>query len=393
MRVRAIIPVVALLSVSCAGVGEEDGTIDCSDGQCDVSGNEALCQAKVANRGTVDVERDYLPRVIACENGGADFEALKAQAVAARSYLYYIARVERRALADSQRDQVLTCKTAPGPDHIRAVQETSGQILTYRNSYVAAFYVGGAIQMPPTCEGGTSGDPKGTERHVTYNAGRSGADIIQSSLGSRDPSVFANRGCMSQNGSHCLSQLGFSYLDILHYYYGDDIELTQMVGSCIDPSGIVDPSAGIGSPCEDDDGCDFMANGEVAECVARFDESTQMDAGFCSVGCDGTCPGAGTMCTELESGLGFGQCAKACSSANDFCRKIPGTTCSVMARYAGTGLSNEVQALCVPPDAPAVECTAAGRLGECIDTDYVNCGGQLHTGFCPGDATIRCCTQ
>src|SRR5262245_46539904 len=50
---------------------------------------EARCSAEVTGSGTVDVETDYLPHVIACENGAASFEALRAQAIAARSYLYY----------------------------------------------------------------------------------------------------------------------------------------------------------------------------------------------------------------------------------------------------------------------------------------------------------------
>ena len=38
---------------------------------------------------TLDIEDDYLPHVVACENDGAGPEALRAQAVAARSYAYY----------------------------------------------------------------------------------------------------------------------------------------------------------------------------------------------------------------------------------------------------------------------------------------------------------------
>src|SRR5688500_9486650 len=47
------------------------------------------CTAKVQGRGLRDTETDYIPRVIRCENGGANLEALKAQAIAARSVLYY----------------------------------------------------------------------------------------------------------------------------------------------------------------------------------------------------------------------------------------------------------------------------------------------------------------
>ena len=40
-------------------------------------------------------------------------------------------------IRDGQSDQVFGCGRTPSAEHIRAVQETSGQILTYRNSYVA----------------------------------------------------------------------------------------------------------------------------------------------------------------------------------------------------------------------------------------------------------------
>ncbi|MSP59966.1 MAG: hypothetical protein EXR72_06425 [Myxococcales bacterium] len=49
----------------------------------------AYCTANVKGVGKVDTEKVYLPRVVHCENGGAPYEALKAQAIAARTYLYY----------------------------------------------------------------------------------------------------------------------------------------------------------------------------------------------------------------------------------------------------------------------------------------------------------------
>jgi hypothetical protein len=42
----------------------------------------------VVGKGVKATEDDYLPNVITCENGGAGFEALKAQAIATRSVAY-----------------------------------------------------------------------------------------------------------------------------------------------------------------------------------------------------------------------------------------------------------------------------------------------------------------
>lgn len=204
----------------------------------------AYCTATVEGRGEVDVETDYLPHVVNCENGGAAFEALAAQAIAARSYLYY--ELDRAgSIGDGTGDQVYTCGREPSEDHYRAVEATSGIVLQYMGTQVAAFYVAGALQEPPDCRGGTD-DPTNTERYVTYNEGKSGDGIDQTTLGFVDPTNHANRGCMSQNGSHCLAGLGWPHRDILRFYYGEDIEMVQAEGDCIAPSLPAD--AGSSSP-------------------------------------------------------------------------------------------------------------------------------------------------
>ena len=55
---------------------------------------------------TVDFEKNYLPNVVMRENGAASFEALKAQAVAARTYAYYKLNRGDSYLINSQADQV-----------------------------------------------------------------------------------------------------------------------------------------------------------------------------------------------------------------------------------------------------------------------------------------------
>ncbi len=191
-----------------------------------------LCTAHVEGAGLVDVENDYLPRVVACENGAADTEALKAQAVAARSYLYYIIDFYG-AIDDGTSDQVYSCGRVPLQVHRDAVRQTAGQVLTYRGRVVAAFYVAGAVPsalavacMPLPDDH----DPWNTERYVTYNWGLSGTEVSQTPLGYIDPYNYRNRGCQSQNGADCLSREGWQYEDILRYYYGSDINL-QVVGA------------------------------------------------------------------------------------------------------------------------------------------------------------------
>ncbi len=218
----------------------------------------AFCVAPVDGTGPVDVEADYVPRVVACENGGADFEALRAQAVAARSYLYYKLETSGR-IGDGQHDQVYSCRRAPGPEHFRAAESTAGQVLRYRGETLAAFYVSGAIPSADDCVARAGDeDPHGTERYVTYNRGRSGDDIEQTTLGWVNLRNLRNRGCKSQNGANCLSQHGVGYRDILTFYYGEDIELVRADGPCVmggegPPPGC--PSIEAEAVIEEDGGC------------------------------------------------------------------------------------------------------------------------------------------
>jgi len=216
------------LSVALAGAG-------CGDLDDGVGVHEfplrAYCSAHVRGVGDRDVETDYLPHVVQCENGGADFEALKVQAVTARSYLYY--KLETSGdVADGTGDQVYSCGRNPTADQIRAVEETSGVFLSYEGVTVAAFYVAGAHGTPPECSGDGS-DPTGTEHWVTYNEGRSGDDLEQTALGWVNSGNLRNRGCASQNGADCLAQGGRDYREILRFYYGEDITIEQANGDCV----------------------------------------------------------------------------------------------------------------------------------------------------------------
>ncbi|MFZ4735634.1 MAG: SpoIID/LytB domain-containing protein [Bradymonadia bacterium] len=198
-----------------------------------LSALEAYCEAEVDGTGKVDVESVYLPAVVACENGNADFAALQAQAVAARSYLYY--KLDRSGrIGDGQGDQVFTCNRPPGEAHREAVRTTAGQVLMYADAPIAAFYVAGAIPSTDDCRPAPGDrDPTSTERWVTYNEGRSADEVVQTELGFVDPRNFANRGCKSQNGANCLSERGYAWEQIVRFYYGEDIGLLRTDGPCV----------------------------------------------------------------------------------------------------------------------------------------------------------------
>jgi hypothetical protein len=195
----------------------------------------AYCTVNVVGVGTKDVETDYLPHVVTCENGGADTEALKAQAIAARSFMYYKIALSG-SVKDGTSDQVYTCASQPSQKHYEAVAATAGQVLVYSNVVICSFFVAGAKPSTSDCVAAAGDpDPTSTEHYVTYNEGKSGSQVTQSSLGWVNPGNNYNRGCLSQNGSHCLSLKGRPYPEIVHFYYGADIQLVTATGSCVTP--------------------------------------------------------------------------------------------------------------------------------------------------------------
>ncbi len=188
-----------------------------------------------------DMETDYIAHVITCENGGANLEALKAQAIAARSVAYY-AMAENGTICDGQGCQVYSCSAKPKAIHYQAAEETAGQYLSYDNPnkgrvLTYAFYVAGDNDQTASCK---AVDPNaGTEPFVTYNAGKSWTDVEETTLGFqfKDPNNYGygqNRGCMGQWSARCLeNDLGYDHVEILRYFYGEDIDILKAEGPCV----------------------------------------------------------------------------------------------------------------------------------------------------------------
>lgn len=191
---------------------------------------DAYCTATVNGVGQVDVENDYVPHVVHCENGGAPYESLKAQAVAARTFLYYKLETSG-SINDGTSDQVYSCGSEPTAQQIQAAKDTSGQFLSYKGVTICSFFVAGAKATPPDCKGNVA--DAATEKYVTYNWGLSGDGITQTTLGWVNAGNTRNRGCLSQWGSRCLDDAGWVYTDILKFYYGMDIKLETATGSCV----------------------------------------------------------------------------------------------------------------------------------------------------------------
>lgn len=205
---------------------------------------DAIPTINVNGIGHVPTESDYVPNVVKSENGLASFEALKAQAVAARTFAYYKMNLQG-SIADGTSDQVYTGNgSAPRQIHYDAAAATEGEILWVRDNIgaerdvlIASFYVAGSIPTGPfdadnpgvISDFGDS-DPTSTQQWVTftYANGLSGGNNTGTPLGFQGtPSNpnWPNRGAKSQNGADYLSDNSLNYLDILKYYYGADIQV------------------------------------------------------------------------------------------------------------------------------------------------------------------------
>jgi len=183
------------------------------------------------NGKVVDVETNYLPRVVQCENPGAPFEAMKAQAVAARTYLSY--RAGGRVLpsiTDGEADQVYTCPANRygkfvSDDAANAVADTVGQVVKVGGELSAGFFVAGSSRAALTCK--ELSDPTRTERYVTYNFGRTSVETEHSSIGSSRNED--NHGCFGQRMANCLAAATpMEYTALLRYFYGSDAQVAKM---------------------------------------------------------------------------------------------------------------------------------------------------------------------
>lgn len=203
----------------------------------------AYCQITVQGYGTVEIESDYIPNTTWCENGNSPAQALRAQAVAARGFAYYKLNhnmgTSGNPVQNSQSDQVYKCEArAPSAEQFQkcldAANDTNGLVLMYGDTVICTFYVSGTKGdcLDASCKD-TGSCSHSNQKHVTYNAGKSGSGITQSSLGWISPSNKENRGCMSQNGATCLANNGYQWEDIIHFFYGDDAVPTKAVGACV----------------------------------------------------------------------------------------------------------------------------------------------------------------
>lgn len=269
---------------------------------------EPITTVHVRNAGALDVEDEYLPQVVCCEHGGAHPEALKAQAVMARTYMAFRRFGEGLGTADkplsgTTADQAYYCALKVSQACKDAVAATRGQVTAYANASGAlfanvSFFVDGprpaclagrdcACPKPAATTPMTPQDhPAGCDcfafasqgaanpAFVTYNWSRSGEDVLGSTIG--NPSHESNRGCASQNIQNCLAYAGWAYPDLLRMFYGQDIQLRRLDGTLVG-AGDPEPAPAPGAP---DGGASEPASGDDRAGDAR--RVSLGDTGGCS---------------------------------------------------------------------------------------------------------------
>ncbi|MBO4350164.1 MAG: hypothetical protein J6A01_04345 [Proteobacteria bacterium] len=216
---------------------------------------EAICEIPIKGKGVKAMETDYLPNVVACENGSAPEESLKAQAIASRSFAYHRLLEGVQIYGDPSHDQAYTCLEYFDPavygleKQQKAVDATSGIVMTYKGLVVCAYYVSGVYieYLDSECKYNATyeqlHDPEyvqahkaenvRTQHYVTYNEGKTGDDVAKREDGGDG---ITNRGCMTQYGANCLAKnRGYDWIKIIKFFYGDDIGYRQLQGSCIKP--------------------------------------------------------------------------------------------------------------------------------------------------------------
>ncbi len=165
---------------------------------------------KYGEQAVLDLE-EYLTGVVPSEiNDSSPMEALKAQAIAARTFA--LNRIHAGGkLDDTANCQAFRCERMESPNSRKAIEKTAGVVLMYNGQLVRAFYSssnGGKTKR--------SGDVWRTRfpYYVTKN------DEWDEAARKANPSIRASHGVgMSQVGAVYAARQGYSYTEILAFYY------------------------------------------------------------------------------------------------------------------------------------------------------------------------------
>ena len=178
----------------------------------------------VEGTGTISLE-DYVAGVVTAENNwsdGGNIENMKAQAVAARTYGVINSNHCQSSIGNSQATQVYK-KPVENSLAVRAAQETAGMVIKYNGQLFNPEY-------DAFCVIEKSSDSYTINQPSQYHSGQH--QVIPASFINEKSSnhkgidyCFGHGRGMSQVGSRYLSTQGYTFDQILQYYYPTGIEI------------------------------------------------------------------------------------------------------------------------------------------------------------------------
>lgn len=172
--------------------------------------------------GVINLE-DYVMGVVSAEAYNTEgIEALKAQAIAARTYVIMRTNYCKNAIRNSSADQNYTSNIKDAARE--ATESTAGLVLTYNSnmftSQYDSFYKSGDFNCTSTTCSVTYKKEPNHETHVVS---------IPSTY--RQMMAGGHGYGMSQIASYYLAKQGYNYEEILKYFYSDGVEIAKLTST------------------------------------------------------------------------------------------------------------------------------------------------------------------
>lgn len=213
-----IILITPLMYLKIIDIGDIGGSGNTSSGSNLISIGDN-CESIIVDGEAVNFE-DYVAGVVGAEAyTNENMEALKAQAIAARTFAISVTNFCQTSIANSSGRQNYTSN--PSARAIEAAKATEGLVLTYNSKIFTtmydSFYKGGDY----TCNS--------DECSVTYTKLPNNEKHTVTIPSSRFGQAAGGHGYgMSQVASYALANVGYSFSDILGYFYSPGVEISSL---------------------------------------------------------------------------------------------------------------------------------------------------------------------
>lgn len=184
----------------------------------------AECNSVKVNgvNGVISLE-DYVMGVVSAEAYNSEgMEALKAQAIAARTYVIMRTNYCKNAIRNSSADQNYTSNIK---DTAReATESTAGLVLTYNGNMFSSQYDSFYKGRDFSCNGTTcSVTYKKEPNHETH--------VVSAPVSYRNMMAGGHGYGMSQVASYNLAKEGYNYEQILKYFYSDGVQIAKLTST------------------------------------------------------------------------------------------------------------------------------------------------------------------